>query len=201
RRDRRRAARRRRRDRPGAVGARRPGGQHGRLPGLSAGARAPGAGPGGALRRHGAAGGGGAAGRVARGGRPGGGRDRGGAGGVEEVRDDVRGRCGEVLARPGWREGVRRAWREEEVPGPRAWSLAPAVGLDLWEEAFARLGGHPTDGWLYGCLSRDDDPERLARLVAFAEEHLPLAGGGAGAGRPPGPGGGLRGPRLPGRPV
>jgi hypothetical protein len=97
------------------------------------------------------------------------------AGWDDELRQDLLQVCQAVLARPGWRQRVRRAFRDDEEQRHRAWSLAPAVGLDLWEEAFARLTEDPTDGWLYHCLCREDDPGRLARLVAFAEEHLPLA--------------------------
>ncbi|HWP44097.1 MAG TPA: limonene hydroxylase, partial [Blastocatellia bacterium] len=55
-----------------------------------------------------------------------------------------------------------------------AWSLAEAVGIDLWEDAFARLEREPIDSMLYFQLMRTDDLSRVRRVIEFAEQRLPL---------------------------
>jgi hypothetical protein len=83
--------------------------------------------------------------------------------------------CRAVMAYPWWPAEVRRAFdagdRSEHW---LAWRLGPAVGLDLWEDEFARLRVRPLDDYYYAHLTETRDPERLARLVRFAEETLPV---------------------------
>jgi hypothetical protein len=56
-----------------------------------------------------------------------------------------------------------------------AWQLAPIVGVDLWEAGFAHLAANPLDAGLYWKLLRTNEVARIQRVLAFAEEHLPLA--------------------------
>jgi hypothetical protein len=56
----------------------------------------------------------------------------------------------------------------------RAWNLAPLVGVDLWEEEFARLDADPLNSTVYWNVLRTDDPARIGRVIARAEATLPL---------------------------
>jgi len=83
-------------------------------------------------------------------------------------------RCRAILARPEWPEQLRTRFVASNSDRYLAWELAPAIGIDLWPEAFACLQQHPQDSWLYQCLLQDDS-ERADRILAFAEQRLPLA--------------------------
>ena len=94
---------------------------------------------------------------------------------AEGVRADLLAACGDILARPGWAEVVRAAYRSGDAAEEhRAWYMAGAVGVDLWEPTLAKLHAAPLESGLYWRLLRTDDPARLARVVAFAEANLPL---------------------------
>jgi hypothetical protein len=95
---------------------------------------------------------------------------------TEDLREDLLARCNEVLARPEWRQRVLKAFASgDEAKRYLAWSLSEPVGIDLWDDAFARLESDPLEPWLYSILLQTDDAERAARVIAFAEAHLPLA--------------------------
>jgi hypothetical protein len=92
-----------------------------------------------------------------------------------ELCEELAARCRTVMVYPWWQAAVRDAFDGEDPYAHRlAWRLGPAVGLDLWEDEFARLRGNPIDGSCYTHLTETRDPERFARLIRFAEEALPL---------------------------
>jgi hypothetical protein len=94
---------------------------------------------------------------------------------TEEVRAQLASICQEILQRPEWPERVRAGHRSgDPLEQDRAWKLAPVVGLDLWEEEFARLASDPLNACVYGNLVRTDDLARIRRVIAHAEETLPL---------------------------
>src|SRR5262249_29219722 len=87
----------------------------------------------------------------------------------------------EILAYPWWPAVVRAGFDSDD--GYQlwlAWNFGPALGLDLWEDEFARLRAGAADEEPYVLLAETPDPERFARLVRFAEETLPLERVGTG---------------------
>jgi hypothetical protein len=56
-----------------------------------------------------------------------------------------------------------------------AWHVAPHVGADLWEDAFAMLERGPLDDGLVYRLMAVEDHERRRRVIAWAEKALPLS--------------------------
>jgi hypothetical protein len=94
---------------------------------------------------------------------------------TEEVRADLATRCCEILGRPAWRGAVIAAYESKDTEERHfAWVLAPRVGVDLWEAGFARLADDPIDPHLYWNLMQTQDLDRVRRVLAVAEEHLPL---------------------------
>ena len=82
-------------------------------------------------------------------------------------------RCGRLLARESSRHFVAaRLERSEDVL--RVWGVAEAMGLDAWEAGWRHLRASPHEPRLYHHLGRSHRPDRRARLIAFAEDALPL---------------------------
>jgi hypothetical protein len=95
---------------------------------------------------------------------------------TEEVREELLAQCRDILGRPHWRPRVLEAFAStDEAQRYLGWGLAEAVGIDLWEDAFARLEADPLEPWLYSILLQTEDAARAHRVIAFAEHHLPLA--------------------------
>lgn len=111
-----------------------------------------------------------------------------------DVRARLTSRCEAILERPIWAERVRAAYRNgDDAARRQAWAVAPAVGLDLWEDAFARLQKHPDEPSLYRALAGTADRVRLERLIGLAERTLPLETLATGAAGSVGTGARLRG--------
>jgi hypothetical protein len=92
------------------------------------------------------------------------------------LRERLAATCSEILARPEWPGRVRDAIGSgERLREWIAWRLAPAIGVDLWEEAFAMLEGRPIDAGRVWRVVYVDDRERRRRVIAWAEANLPLA--------------------------
>ncbi len=85
-------------------------------------------------------------------------------------------RARDLLARPQWPAEVVRAYQSDEfATRHRAWTLAPRLGVDLWEEAFERLErDEKPDPFLYWGLLERGGLERQLRLYDLAERTLPL---------------------------
>jgi hypothetical protein len=80
-----------------------------------------------------------------------------------------------IVARPEWPERLRDAFENGDHRARWiAWRAAPDVGLDLWEAGFARLRRDQLDEGLVFSLIQDPDGDRRRRVVAWAEEHLPV---------------------------
>jgi hypothetical protein len=95
---------------------------------------------------------------------------------TEAVRTELARTCDRILRRPEWPERVRAVYITGSYQEQNeAWSLAEAVGIDLWEDAFARLERERLNSTLYFQLMRSDDLHRVHRVIEFAERHLPLA--------------------------
>src|SRR5262249_20137865 len=89
----------------------------------------------------------------------------------EEVRAHLTEACAAILRRPEWPDRVRSAHRSGDVmEKERAWTLAPTLGVDLWEELFAQLAADPLNASAYWKLMQSRDTDRLGRVIAFAEK-------------------------------
>ena len=94
---------------------------------------------------------------------------------TEGLRSRLVAACGALLARPEWPDRVRVAFssgdrRDEWL----AWQIAPEVGVDLWDEAFAQLEARPLDEGLVSRVVHVRDRARRQRVIAWAEANLPL---------------------------
>ncbi|KZE73712.1 limonene hydroxylase [Paenibacillus elgii] len=83
--------------------------------------------------------------------------------------------CENVIRDEGWPgkiwEGIRS---QDSAVRQHAIHTAKRLRLDIWEELFGQLQAHPLDSHLYYELVHTDEPERMDRLVRYAEAHLPL---------------------------
>lgn len=92
-----------------------------------------------------------------------------------ELRGEIARRCTAILGGGGWPERVEEAFLHG--PEAKAWlalSLAPDVGVDLWEHVFARVRDRGPDPGLVYTLVTTRDPARRERVVRWLEETLPL---------------------------
>lgn len=77
-----------------------------------------------------------------------------------------------ILSRPGWEQKIRAAHNSED--SHTFWTAKEAAGLlgiDAWEVYFERL---KRDDNLWYAVAHTEDPDRMDRVIAFAEETLPL---------------------------
>jgi hypothetical protein len=84
----------------------------------------------------------------------------------------MRALCTAIMARPEWKARLQR-----ELDGHdwlRAHFCATRLGLDFWEQLFARLEDDPFNASLYSCLLTKQSRERKERIAEFARSHLPL---------------------------
>ena len=105
--------------------------------------------------------------------------ERAEAGWTEAIREELSDQAQRILDRPHWRQRIREAFASAPQRN-LAWDLSVALGIDLWDDAFAQLRRTPRDAWLYSILGVGDDPDRLRRVVAFAERSVswePIATG------------------------
>lgn len=89
-------------------------------------------------------------------------------------RDAVRERCRAILATLTHAELRQRLLGGDRVENWWAWKVAPLAGVDLWDDAFTLLEREPLESSHYYRLLTTDDPLRARRVMAFAEDHLPL---------------------------
>lgn len=95
-----------------------------------------------------------------------------------------------VRFRDGWEETTRRALEEEDPETfHEAVQAARILAMDVWDVHMRRLE-RGEDEWHQGMQT--DDPERAARVVALAEERLPLSEISTGPTEDPGLGPGFR---------
>lgn len=77
-----------------------------------------------------------------------------------------------ILSRPGWEQRVRDGLNSEDRQ--TFWSATEAarlLGIDTWDVYFERLK-RGEDLWFFAAQTNDHD--RIDRVIAFAEETLPL---------------------------
>lgn len=84
-------------------------------------------------------------------------------------------RCKAILCTPAWAARVREEFASSDFATRWfAQHVSKAVGVDLWEDEFARLQVNPLEDVAYDNLLRTDDLTRVRRLLEFAEMNLPL---------------------------
>jgi hypothetical protein len=93
----------------------------------------------------------------------------------DQLKAELVERCRNILGRPHWPERLQEAFEHGGHRGEWiAWRLGPPVGLDLWEAGFAKLQRGPLDDGLVFRLMHGADRARQARVVEWAEQHLPV---------------------------
>ncbi|KPV58025.1 limonene hydroxylase [Paenibacillus sp. A3] len=92
-----------------------------------------------------------------------------------DLREACKRLCENVIRNEEWPakiwEGIRS---QDSAVRQHAIYAAKRLRMDIWEELFEQLPEHPLDSHLYYELARTDEPERMDRLVRYAEAHLPL---------------------------
>ncbi|MEC0207422.1 limonene hydroxylase [Paenibacillus ehimensis] len=98
--------------------------------------------------------------------------DRGWSG---DLREACKRLCDNVIRDEGWPakvwEGIRS---QDSTMRQHAIHAAKRLRMDIWEVLFGQLPEHPLDSHLYYQLAQTEEPERMDRLVRYAEAHLPL---------------------------
>jgi hypothetical protein len=80
-----------------------------------------------------------------------------------------------ILSRPGWERQVRRGLASgDERTFHNAVQAARVIGVDTWDACFERLERGEGGYWSWYFVMQTDNPERIDRVVALAEERLPL---------------------------
>ena len=94
---------------------------------------------------------------------------------TDALRDRLISICDGLLARPGWPDRSMAAFSAGDRRDQwLALEIAPLVGVDLWDEAFAWLRVSELDQWLVFRVVHMPDCARRQRVVAWAEANLPL---------------------------
>lgn len=83
--------------------------------------------------------------------------------------------CRGIVSSALWESRVIEAASSDGPDHGYGVSCARRLGIDIWERLFAQLEANPMQDSLYLELMSTDDPDRLRRLIRFAEEKLPLA--------------------------
>lgn len=93
----------------------------------------------------------------------------------KETRDNCLVACKKIIAKDKWEEIIwNELGAEDNYKKYCATRAARALGIDTWKQLYAELNIRPLDSGLYYELMRTDNKERVKKLVAFAEENLPL---------------------------
>jgi len=80
-----------------------------------------------------------------------------------------------ILSRPGWERQVRRGLASrDEREFHNAAQAARVIGVDTWDAYFEPLERGEGGYWYWYFVMQTDNPERIDRVVALAEERLPL---------------------------
>lgn len=97
------------------------------------------------------------------------------AGWNSEIRENCLKECQRIIFQKRWEDAV---WNElsfeDNYKKYCAIRAAKVLGIEIWQQLFAELQNKPLDTGLYYELMRTDNKELIKRLVAFAEENLPL---------------------------
>lgn len=93
----------------------------------------------------------------------------------KETRDNCLRACKKIIAKDQWEDIIwSELGSEDNYKKYCATRAARVLGIDIWQQLYAELHTKPLDSGLYYELMRTDNKERVKKLVAFAEENLPL---------------------------
>jgi hypothetical protein len=92
-----------------------------------------------------------------------------------ERRDALRATCDRILSRPEWTDEARHGLAsDDDMEFHRANQVAEALGLETWDTHWGRLQEKPTDsGRWYQVMALCHD-ERIADVIAIAEQNIDL---------------------------
>ena len=89
------------------------------------------------------------------------------------LRASLRAKIRELKALPDWEEAVTAGFKsEDDLTFNTAFLAARALGLDPWDQYFARLKSGKYDGWYH--VMQTEDAARIDLVVALAEQVMPL---------------------------
>lgn len=92
-----------------------------------------------------------------------------------ETREKCLKECKKIISQNCWTEIIlSEIGAEDDYKRYCAIRAAKVLSIDIWQQLYAELHSKPLEGWLYYELMRTDDKERIKKIVAFAEENLPL---------------------------
>ncbi|MFB6365299.1 limonene hydroxylase [Paenibacillus elgii] len=92
-----------------------------------------------------------------------------------DLREACKRLCENVIRNEEWSSKIGEAIRSQDsTVRQHAIYAANRLRMDIWEELLGQLQKHPLDSLLYFQLAQTDEPERMDRLVRYAEAHLPL---------------------------
>jgi hypothetical protein len=90
-----------------------------------------------------------------------------------ELRAKLREQCMKVKSLDHWPSLIHEGLlSKDRVVFGEADQAARLLGIDTWNEHFARLQAGDDNGWYF--VMQTDDPGRIDRVVALAEERIPL---------------------------
>lgn len=99
-----------------------------------------------------------------------------------ELRAKLREQCMKVKSLDHWPALIRDALESKErVVFHEADRAARLLGIDTWDEHFVRLQAGDDYGWYF--VMQTDDPARIDRVIALAEERIPLQEVATGPGK------------------
>ncbi|MFC9778393.1 limonene hydroxylase [Paenibacillus chitinolyticus] len=102
---------------------------------------------------------------------------------TEKRRSDVRAACEAIIVQPRWTDLIQEAVNStDSVEHYYGVACATKLGIDVWDVLYAQLSDNPMQEELYLNLMKTDEPDRVRKLVQFAEERLPLDEIAAGPG-------------------
>ncbi|WP_252508872.1 hypothetical protein [Paenibacillus peoriae] len=83
--------------------------------------------------------------------------------------------CQQMMDDPQWVQLVEQELQHADSPHLHyAICVARMLTLDVWPVLFDQLSRYPVKPTLYFELIKTEDEQRVRKLVAFAEQHLPL---------------------------
>lgn len=99
-----------------------------------------------------------------------------------ELRAKLREQCMKVKSLDHWIALVHDALESKDRDVfAEADQAARLLGIDTWDQHFARLQAGDDDGWYF--VMQTEDPARIDRVIALAEERIPLQKVAAGPGK------------------
>ncbi len=92
-----------------------------------------------------------------------------------KTRENCLEECKKVISQNRWEDAIwNELGSEDDYKKYCATRAARVLGIEIWPQLYAELHTKPLDSGLYYELMRTENKERIKKIVAFAEENLPL---------------------------